>query len=75
MTKKEELQKAIDRLNEGLGLLEALKDSIQSAVDNWSGTAFENTERFQLYEQAASDLDDYYNTLEDAIGQLEGVEL
>jgi len=72
-------QKQKDTLNKFIGTLEEIKSEVENAqseeqdkFDNMS-EGLQQTERGQAIEQAASDLGDVVNSLENAISELTNV--
>lgn len=74
-TKAKRLQSALDKINEGLSELTTIADEVEEARDNMQGTNLENTERYQLYDEAADTLRQAADNIETAKGNIEGVEL
>ena len=74
-TKAQRLQSAIDKIDEGLSELTTIADEVEEARDNMQGTNLENTERYQLYDEAADTLRQAADNIETAKGDVEGVEL
>jgi len=74
-TKAKRLQSALDKINEGLSELTTIADEVEEARDNMQGTNLENTERYQLYDEAAVTLRQAIDDIETVKGDAEGVEL
>ena len=67
----EEAQEILNRLD--YSELEILKEEIESWRDNMSGTALENTEKYQTLDECVSTLDDVISTLE-GVGEISSID-
>ena len=69
---RKDLEKAVSLIEQAREIVEAIKDGEQEKFDSLT-EGLQQSERGQKFEQDASDLDDIFNQLDEAIGNINNI--
>lgn len=68
------LEEALQQIEAGQAEVQALAEEMGNWRDNMGGTNLENTEKYQAVEQAADQLEQCADDIDNAMQELQGVE-
>jgi predicted nuclease with TOPRIM domain len=69
------LDKAIEKIREGLGEVQDIKEELENWKSGLEGTNLENSDLYSRLDDAVSTLEDQTSEIDSVIGELENVEV